>query len=131
MMITGITPRKFRATLQALKSHITGRLIVVFQPHRYSRFQNLWADFLTCFEGVQALFVSDVYAAGDAPLPEVSAEKFVESLKGLQKNVFKTSEETFAREVSQFVQSGDTVVCFNAGSLSGKIPLLLEALKQK
>ena len=80
---------------------------------------------------MQALFVSDVYAAGDAPIAEVNAEKFVEALKGLQKNVFKTSEETFAREVSQFVQSGDTVVCFNAGSLSGKIPLLLEALKQK
>lgn len=127
----GHHPTEIRATLQALKSHITGRLIVVFQPHRYSRFQNLWADFLTCFEGVQALFVSDVYAAGDAPIAEVSAEKFVEALKGLQKNVFKTSEETFAREVSQFVQSGDTVVCFNAGSLSGKIPLLLEALKQK
>ena len=127
----GHHPSEIRATLKAIKGHISGRLIAVFQPHRYTRFQNLWSDFLTCFEGVDALFVTDVYSAGDEVIPEVTAEKFVGELKPVQKNVFKTTETDFAQDVAKFVQKGDTVICLNAGSLSGKIPTLLEALKNK
>lgn len=127
----GHHPSEIRATLKALKSHISGRLVAVFQPHRYTRFQNLWSDFLTCFEGVEALFVTDVYSAGDEVISEVTAEKFVSELQPVQKNVFKTDEENFAKQVADFAQEGDTVICLNAGSLSGKIPTLLEALKNK
>ncbi len=127
----GHHPSEIRATLKAIKGHISGRLVAVFQPHRYTRFQNLWSDFLTCFEGVDALFITDVYSAGDEVIPEVSAEKFVSELAPVQKNVFKTDEENFAKQVVDFTQAGDTVVCLNAGSLSGKIPTLLEALKNK
>ena len=126
----GHHPTEIKATLSALKEHISGRLVAVFQPHRYTRFQDLWADFKTAFEGVDALFVTDVYSAGDPVIEGVTADKFVSEMAPSYPNVFKTTEEDFGRDVSHFVQSGDTVVCLNAGSLSRHIPELLEALQK-
>ena len=123
-------PSEIKATLAALKEHVSGRLIAVFQPHRYTRFQDLWADFKTAFEGVDALFVTDVYSAGDPMIEGVTADKFVAEMAPSYKNVHKTTESDFAVDVSHFVQSGDTVVCLNAGSLSRHIPTLLEVLQK-
>ncbi len=123
-------PTEIKATLSALKEQISGRLVAVFQPHRYTRFQDLWADFKTAFEGVDALFVTDVYSAGDAPIEGVSADKFVSEMKPSYPNIYKTTEKDFAFDVARFTKSGDTVVCLNAGSLSGHIPELLEALQK-
>ncbi|MBO7484160.1 MAG: UDP-N-acetylmuramate--L-alanine ligase [Alphaproteobacteria bacterium] len=123
-------PTEIKATLSALKEHVSGRLVAVFQPHRYTRFQDLWTDFKTAFEGVDALFVTDVYSAGDPVIEGVMADKFVAEMLPSYKHIYKTSETNFARDVAHFVQSGDTVVCLNAGSLSRHIPELLEALKK-
>lgn len=126
----GHHPTEIKATLSALKEHISGRLVAVFQPHRYTRFQDLWADFKTAFEGVDALFVTDVYSAGDPVIEGVTADKFVSEMAPSYPNVFKTTENDFALDVARFVKSGDTVVCLNAGSLSRHIPELLEALQK-
>ena len=123
-------PTEIKATLSALKEHVSGRLIAVFQPHRYTRFQDLWTDFKTAFEGVDALFVTDVYSAGDPKIEGVTADKFVTEMKPSYKNIYKTTEDNFALDVSRFVKAGDTVVCLNAGSLSGHITELLEAIKR-
>ena len=104
--------------------------MAVFQPHRYTRFQDLWADFKTAFEGVDALFVTDVYSAGDPVIEGVTADKFVSEMTPSYPNVFKTTEDNFVLDVGHFVKAGDTVVCLNAGSLSRHIPELLEALKK-
>ena len=123
-------PSEIKATLSALKEQISGRLVAVFQPHRYTRFQDLWTDFKTAFEGVDALFVTDVYSAGDPVIEGVTADKFVSEMAPSYPHVFKTTENDFALDVARFVKSGDTVVCLNAGSLSRYIPELLEALKK-
>ena len=123
-------PSEIKATLSALKEQISGRLIAVFQPHRYTRFQDLWADFKTAFEGVDALFVTDVYSAGDPAIEGVTADKFVSEMAPSYPDVYKTTENDFGQDVARFVKTGDTVVCLNAGSLSRHIPELLEALKK-
>ncbi|MGN0920024.1 MAG: UDP-N-acetylmuramate--L-alanine ligase [Alphaproteobacteria bacterium] len=123
-------PSEIKATLSALKEQKAGRLIAVFQPHRYTRFQDLWTDFKTAFDGVEALFVTDVYSAGDPVIEGVTADKFVDEMQPSYPNVYKTTENDFAEAVAHFVKPGDTVVCLNAGSLSGHIPQLLEALKK-
>ena len=123
-------PSEIKATLSALKEQISGRLIAVFQPHRYTRFQDLWADFKTSFEGVDALFVTDVYSAGDPVIEGVTADKFVTEMAPSYPNVYKTTEGDFTLDVARFVKTGDTVICLNAGSLSRHIPELLEALKK-
>lgn len=123
-------PTEIKATLSALKEQISGRLIGVFQPHRYTRFQDLWVDFKTAFDKVDALFVTDVYSAGDPVIEGVTADKFVSEMKPSYPDIYKTTENDFSKEVAHFVQAGDTVICLNAGSLSGHIPELLEALKK-
>ena len=123
-------PSEIKATLSALKEQISGRLIAVFQPHRYTRFQDLWTDFKTAFEGADALFVTDVYSAGDPVIEGVTADKFVDEMTPSYSYVYKTTENDFGQDVARFVQKGDTVVCLNAGSLSKHIPELLEELKK-
>ena len=123
-------PTEIKATLSALKEHVSGRLIAIFQPHRYTRFQDLWADFKTAFDGVDALFVTDVYSAGDPVMEGVTADKFVSEMVPSYPHVFKTTEDDFSLDVAHFTKSGDTVVCLNAGSLSRHIPELLEVLKK-
>ena len=123
-------PTEIKATLSALKEQISGRLVAVFQPHRYTRFQDLWADFKTAFDLADALFVTDIYSAGDSPIEGVSADQFVDEMKPSYPNIYKTTENDFAFDVARFTKSGDTVVCLNAGSLSHHIPELLEALKK-
>ena len=56
----------------------------MFQSHRYTRFQDLWADFKTSFEGVDALFVTDVYSASEDNIDGISGENFATDLEGAQ-----------------------------------------------
>jgi UDP-N-acetylmuramate--alanine ligase len=123
-------PSEIRASLSALKDHISGRLVAIFQPHRYTRFQNLWTDFMDAFDLADAVFVTDVYSAGDEAIEGVNTSNFVSQMQKIRSNVFETTTENFAQDVASFVQSGDTVVCLNAGSLSRQIPELLEVLKK-
>ena len=123
-------PSEIRASLSALKDHISGRLVAVFQPHRYTRFQNLWTDFMDAFDLADAVFVTDVYSAGDEAIEGVNTSNFVSQMQKIRPNVFETTTENFAKNVADFVGPNDTVVCLNAGSLSRQIPELLEALKK-
>ena len=123
-------PSEIRASLSALKDHISGRLVAVFQPHRYTRFQNLWTDFMDAFDLADAVFVTEVYSAGDAPIDGVNTQNFVAKMQQIKANVFETTTQSFADDVAKFVNSNDTVICLNAGSLSRQIPELLEALKK-
>ncbi len=71
----GHHPTEVRATLQAMKEkYPQNRLVVYFQPHRYSRTEHCWQDFKTCFTQSDVLFLGDIYAAGENPIPGVSSE---------------------------------------------------------
>ncbi|MBI4268823.1 MAG: UDP-N-acetylmuramate--L-alanine ligase, partial [Candidatus Rokubacteria bacterium] len=70
----GHHPAEIRATLAAAKAGFDCRLVTVFQPHRYTRTQHLHQEFLTAFNQADALVVLDIYPAGEAPIPGVTAE---------------------------------------------------------
>lgn len=71
----GHHPTEVRATLQAMKEkYPQNRLVVYFQPHRYSRTEHCWQDFKTCFSQADVLFLGEIYAAGESPIPGVSSE---------------------------------------------------------
>jgi UDP-N-acetylmuramate--alanine ligase len=72
----GHHPTEIRATLAAARS-LGRRLVVVFQPHRYTRTQALTERFAECFDGADLVLVSDIYSAGEKPIPGVSAETIV------------------------------------------------------
>jgi len=76
----GHHPAEVRATLAAAKAGFDRRLITVFQPHRYSRTQHLWNDFLTAFYQSDVLIVMDIYAAGEAPIEGVHARDLADGI---------------------------------------------------
>jgi UDP-N-acetylmuramate--alanine ligase len=65
----GHHPTEIRATLQGVKEKFPhSKVLVLFQPHRFSRTQFCWDEFLTCFQQADTVFVTDIYAAGEPPI---------------------------------------------------------------
>ena len=120
-------PNEIKASLAALKAQVSGRLVAVWQPHRWTRFKNLYNDFLQAFEVADLVGVTDVYAAGEAPCENVSVENFVTDLQK-DKDVFKTSIKTLAEDLKGRLRPGDCVVCLGAGSISSAARELPSAL---
>ncbi len=77
----GHHPTEIIATLSAARQIWSGRIIVVFQPHRYTRTKALFTEFLTAFENADILIITDIYAASEEPIPGVTAEKLCEEIK--------------------------------------------------
>ena len=81
----GHHPAEIEATLKAFKSLGARRLLVAFQPHRYTRTQALMADFAKCFSDADFLWLADIYAASEREIPGVTSAKLVETIRAAQK----------------------------------------------
>lgn len=123
----GHHPIEIGATLKALREAKKGRLIAVFQPHRYSRLRDLWDDFLTCFEVADVVYVCDVYSAGEDPIIGITAPAFVQALQKNKENVFYLPNIDALK--SESFHKTDTLVCLGAGSISAEIIKLLKEVK--
>lgn len=70
----GHHPNEIRATIKALRDHVRERrLIVVFQPHRYTRVRDLFEEFTNSFQDADLVFMTDIYSAGEAPIPGITS----------------------------------------------------------
>ncbi len=125
----GHHPIEVAATLQAVREATTGKVVAVFQPHRYSRFRDLWDEFLRCFEMADSVYVCDVYAAGETPIPGITAPAFVQALHGGHKNVSYLPDIAALEEIAKELDAQDTIVCLGAGSVSSQIISLLKSVK--
>ncbi len=77
-------PTEVEATLKAARESLhgsQGRVIALFQPHRYTRLQALWTPFLNCFKEADEVWISDVYPASEKPIAGIEGDQFVEALK--------------------------------------------------
>ena len=110
-------PNEIKATLSAIKPHVKGRLVAIWQPHRWTRFHDLYFDFLNAFDCADELIVTDVYAAGeqqnDGPTPMIFAEKMATT-----KRTHYSSFESLKEVLQNILQPNDTLVCLGAGSIS-------------
>ena len=70
----GHHPAEIRATLEAARGCKFNRLLVLFQPHRYTRTQHLWDDFSRAFNQADVLALVDIYAASENPIPGITTE---------------------------------------------------------
>lgn len=128
----GHHPVEIKASVSALKTALSGKLVAVFQPHRYSRFQDLWADFMTCFNEADMVIVTDVYGSGEDPIAGVDKDSFVEQMKKHHKSVVALENfDALAALIRAQTQAGDTVICLGAGSISSEAIKLVQALKGK
>ena len=115
----GHHPTEVKATLAAAKQGWDRRLVVLFQPHRYSRTRDLIEEFTHAFDQADLLFMTDIYAAGEAPIPGVSGAALADSIKaaGHQGVTFVEKKETLPDQVLPHLQPGDLVVTLGAGDI--------------
>ncbi len=129
----GHHPTEITATLSAAKEGSGGRrTVVVFQPHRYTRTNELMEDFARCFNNADVLYLLDIYAASEPPIENVTAEILAEKINEFgHKNVHYIGDiETAAEKVTENLQPGDLVITLGAGSITRLSDEILEVLKQ-
>lgn len=130
----GHHPTEILATLSAAKNSSGGRrTVVVFQPHRYSRTQELMDEFALAFNNADVLYVLDIYAASEQPIEGISAEILTENIKKYgHKNVNYIGDiDTAAVRVAQDLLPGDLVITLGAGSVTRLSEEIIEVLQKK
>jgi len=115
----GHHPTEVRATIAAAKQGWDRRVVVLFQPHRYSRSRDLMQEFAHAFDQADALFMTEIYAAGEQPIPGVSGAKLVEAVQaaGHPSATFVERKDTLAEQVLPTLKSGDLVITLGAGDI--------------
>lgn len=129
----GHHPAEVKATLAAAKSGWKKRVIAVFQPHRYSRTESLYDDFLTAFYQADLLVLTDVYAAGEEPIESANSERLVGGIRehGHRNVVYRGSLEDAADYVAGEVEPDDLVITLGAGNVNQVCDLLAKRLKER
>jgi UDP-N-acetylmuramate--alanine ligase len=117
----GHHPAEIRATLAAAKAGFDSRVVTVFQPHRYSRTLHLRQEFLTAFNQADVLVVMDIYPAGEAPIPGVSARDLADGIRAHgHRNVTYLGNDRarVVDHVCELSRPGDLVLTLGAGDVS-------------
>ncbi|HUI74958.1 MAG TPA: UDP-N-acetylmuramate--L-alanine ligase [Candidatus Acidoferrum sp.] len=126
----GHHPAEIRATLEAARICKFNRLLVLFQPHRFTRTQQLWDEFSRAFNLADVLVLTDIYAASEAPIPGVTSEALAAAISEAgHKNVhyFHSMQEAIGH-LLQAAKPGDAILTIGAGSVSragGELMVLL------
>ncbi|MEI7731440.1 MAG: UDP-N-acetylmuramate--L-alanine ligase [Verrucomicrobiota bacterium] len=113
----GHHPNEIRVTLRALQSLGGRRLLVAFQPHRYTRTLHLLPEFRTCFAGADKLWIGDIYAASEPEIPGVTSAHLAAEIRacGVDASHVPGFEE-LRRQVRAAMQPGDVVIFLGAGA---------------
>ncbi len=132
----GHHPVEIAAVLKAARAIVSGKVIAVVQPHRYSRVSYLFDGFCTCFNDADSVLVADIYAAGEEPIEGVTRDAIVAGLiEHGHRNVRPLAGPAeLAPLVAELAQPGDMVVCLGAGSITAwanSLPGELEALRRR
>jgi UDP-N-acetylmuramate--alanine ligase len=116
----GHHPAEIRATLEAARACKFNRLLVLFQPHRYSRTQHLWEEFCRAFNQADILVLTDIYAASEAPIPGVTSEALANGIREAgHKNVFFfRSMQEGIEHLLHAAHAGDAILTVGAGNIS-------------
>ena len=116
----GHHPVEMAATLSAVRGAFAGRrLVLAFQPHRYTRTRDLFEDFVKILGTVDALLLAEVYAAGEAPIVAADGRSLMRALRvaGHNEAVFVENIQDMPLSILQMAQAGDVVVTMGAGSI--------------
>jgi UDP-N-acetylmuramate--alanine ligase len=118
----GHHPAEMRATLAAARGAFPGRrLLLAFQPHRYTRTRDCFEDFIGVLGSVDALILADVYAAGEAPIVAADGRALARALRvaGRIDPVFVENIADMPQTILDIARDGDVVITMGAGSIGG------------
>ncbi len=128
----GHHPTEVKATLDALKGFYARPLTVVFQPHRFSRTQQMGHEFGTCFEAADRIIITQLYSAFETPIEGVSGKIVFDAAKNAlpDKPILWADDLGQAHDlVLEHVQNGELVVTMGAGDITKLGPQVLESLR--
>ena len=127
----GHHPAEIQATIEAIHDSWKRPLIVIFQPHRFSRTQDLFDDFLTAFDGADRLVLTEIYAAGEDPIEGVTSEALYQGIKrrGHMEVDFIPDKGQIVKQLVGKLNPGDIVLTLGAGDVYKVGEALVEALK--
>ena len=129
----GHHPAEIRATLEAARGCGYKRLLVLFQPHRYSRTKFLWEDFRRSFNEADILVITEIYAAGEAALDGVNGEILSEAIStaGHKNVVFTSTMQAGMEFLYREARPGDAILTIGAGSVNRVLDQLAMLLASK
>ena len=114
-------PTEVVATIRASRSGDWGRLVAVFQPHRYSRTESLAASFGEAFDGADVVYVTEVFSAGEAPRPGVTGRSVVDAVSGARPGMdvrYEPRREDLVTALTAELREGDLCLTMGAGDLT-------------
>ncbi len=126
----GHHPTEIRATLQAARQCGFKRILVLFQPHRYTRTRDLLAEFRHCFDEADTVRILDIYAASETPIPGIDAQVLVDAIHRSDVQYGPTFESA-VEELVAMAQPGDLILTMGAGNIHQASGMVLGALEMK
>ncbi len=128
----GHHPTEIRATLEAAKRGWPRRLVAVFQPHRFTRLHHLMSDFATSFNQADVLVLTEVYPAGETPIPGATGAALYDEVRrfGHKDAHFEPDMAKIPARLETLVRPGDTVIVLGAGNINRIIPDFLARLER-
>ena len=129
----GHHPAEVEATLRAAKSGFGRRVVAAFQPHRYSRTRDLFHEFTRAFNLADVLVVTEVYAAGEAPIEGATGERLADAIRrhGHRHVVFEADKHRVVDRLEALVQPGDMVIALGAGDINQSVRALHQRLAER
>jgi UDP-N-acetylmuramate--alanine ligase len=127
----GHHPTEIKATLDAAKRGFARRLVVVFQPHRYTRLSLLMKEFATAFNQADVLIVTEVYPAGEPPIPGITGKALYEEIRQFgHKNVhFEPNLKKIPALLQKIARPEDIVLVQGAGNIYKIVPDIISAVE--
>ncbi|MEK6580144.1 MAG: Mur ligase family protein, partial [Bdellovibrionota bacterium] len=131
----GHHPTEIAATLDAARDHWSGRIVTVFQPHRFSRTLHCHDGFLSAFKKSDVLIMTDIYSAGEDPIEGVNSKSLVNDIRGTvyaPKEMIYIGDLAHAKdEVIKRFKDGDMVLCLGAGSITKLADQIAKGLQKE
>jgi UDP-N-acetylmuramate--alanine ligase len=129
----GHHPAEIEATLDAAQRAYNRRIVVAFQPHRYTRTRDLFDEFTRAFNRADVVIVTDIYAAGERPIAGVSAAHLAQAIRehGHHDVTYVADKRHVPDELERRVEAGDVVIALGAGDINGAVRELHDRLTRE
>lgn len=116
-------PTEILATINTAKQLCKGKLVVVFQPHTFSRTKHLWRDFITCFNNCDNLILCPIYPAREEPIKNITSDNLAKQIAKQKDNVQSAKSLLEAYNLAKpFDKKGNVILIMGAGTIQKLVP---------